>query len=585
MLALYEANAARAAKSTTGKGGSGAPTTIRETVDTLAAAHTKAQQRVNDLKAQIDQLNVKAQQMPDRKQFDALTAEVGQLDKTYTDARRKSKNLSDDLERVRQSMPANPQPAGTAQVPIVDDELTKLQAQLEETNKKLADAEAARAKGADAAQAALDAALAQFEKGIAGAQGLAQDNPELAAYVTAAQKLQTSTRELTEQLIRRQQQQQQQLAELQQRLREKNEARRADTWKKDPKLQEYGDQLDIVQRQYNAAVGGGATKEAEEFKAHMDLLQGMIKARQDQIGDDAFFSDAIVQLQKMIDSSQRSLEGDRKQTEAMLEEMQATFTRSQPTVEKMSGAQKELAASLEKQLAEVNAARKQYTQAADAASAAGDEETKAAVTALNAKIEARRKALSAQADKAATAEQEQARVAQLKQRETELVSAQSAELTAQKNWEAAQKKLREAQLAETEAREAGERRDAVALQRDSAQKELAQILAQLELKQQIAKSTVEPIAPTENDVQMSIHDPRPVYALASVGGIVAVFTLLALFTVGGGDDRRSDEVPIADLSPFDTRPMPTPMPKPNGNGTAGPQQHQPHDEDAPRVAV
>src|SRR5262245_30052607 len=100
--------------------------------------------------------------------------------------------------------------------------------------------------------------------------------------------------------------------------------------------------------------------------------------------------------------------------------MQATFTKSQPTVEKMSCAQKELAAALEKQLAEVNAARKQYTQAADAASSVGDEDAKAAATALTAKIELRRKALAAQADKAATAEQEQQRLAQLKQREQEL---------------------------------------------------------------------------------------------------------------------------------------------------------------------
>jgi hypothetical protein len=483
---------------------------------------------------------------------------------------------------MRQAMPAHPQPAGTAQTPVVaDDELAKLEKELEETNKKLAGAKATRSKAAEAAQASLDAALAQFEKGIAGAQGLAQDNPELAAYVTAAQKLQTSTREITEQLIRRQQQQQQQLAELMQRLSEKNEARRADSWKKDPKLQEYNDNLEIVRRQYNAAVGGGATKEAEEFKAQMDLLSGMIKARQDQIGDDAFYADAIAQLNKMVESSKRSLAADRAQTEAMLEDMQATFTKSQPTVEKMSGAQKELAAALEKQLAEVNAARKQYTQAADAASgAAGDEETKAAATALSAKIETRRKALAAQADKVATAEQEQQRLAQLKQREQDLVTAQSAEMTAQKDWEAAQKNLRETKALETEAREAGEKSDAIALQRDAADKEVTKLAGQLQLQEQIAKSTVSPIAPTDQDVKMNVHDPRPVYALASVGGIVAVFTLLALFA-GGGDDRQQ-EIPVADLSPFDTRPMPTPIPRANGNGAAAaPNPHV--DEDAARV--
>jgi len=112
--------------------------------------------------------------------------------------------------------------------------------------------------------------------------------------------------------------------------------------------------------------------------------------------------------------------------------------------------------------------------------------------------------------------------------------------------------------------------------------EVTKLAGQLQLQEQIAKSTVSPIAPTDQDVKMNVHDPRPVYALASVGGIVAVFTLLALFA-GGGDDRQQ-EIPVADLSPFDTRPMPTPIPRANGNGAAAaPNPHV--DEDAARVAV
>jgi DNA repair exonuclease SbcCD ATPase subunit len=577
MLALYEANTKHI----------GAAGSIHSTIKSLTDAHAKSQLRVNDLKAQIERLNVVAQQMPERKHLDELTAQVALLDQAYTDARRKAKDINDDLERMRQALPANPQPAGTAQAPVVDPELSKMQEELDATNKRLAETKAERAKASEAAQAALDAALGQFEKEIAGAQGIAKDNPELSAYVSAAQKLQTSTRELTEQLIRRQQQQQQQLGELKTRLSEKMEARRADAWKKDPKLQEYGDQLEIVKRQYNAAVGGGAKKEAEDFKAQADMLDKMIKARQTLVGDDAFYADAIDQLQKMIDSSQRSLDDDRKHTEAVLEEMQAAFTKSQPAVEKMPAAQKELAASLEKQLAGVNAARKQYTEAADAAAAAGDEEVKmaqAAAATLAAKIETRRKELASQAEKAATAEQEQNRIAAVKERETQLVAAQAVELKARQEWDTAQRALREVESAQAEAREAGEKRDALAAERVTAQKELEAVLRQLELKRAEAGHSVEPFPPTEADVQMTVHDPRPVYALASVGGIVAVFTLLILFTAGG-PAAEPDEIELpAEFPAFAARTPPTPIPNGNGNGSPA-VQPAPAEEESPRVAV
>jgi hypothetical protein len=457
-----------------------------------------------------------------------------------------------------------------------------MQEELAATSAKLEEAKAARAKKADEAQVALGQALEQFQKQIAGAQGAAKDNPELSAYVAAAQKLQTSTRDLTEQLIRRQQQQQQQLAELKTRLSEKLEARRADAWKKDPKLQEFENDLAIVQRQYSAAMGGGAKKEAEEFRTQIDLLEQMIKARQTLIEDDPFYADAIDQLQKIINDQQRGIDNDRKRTEAVLEEMQAAFTKSQPAVEKMPEAQKQLAVTLEKELANVNAARRQYTAAADAATAASDEDVKkmeASAAALATKIESRRKELAAQAAKVATAEQEQTRVKAVKDRQADLVAAQTKELEAQKAWGAARTALREMESLETEAREAGERRDAHAAERVDAEKELAAQLRQLELKTAEAKRTVEPIAPTEADVEVTIHDPRPTYALAGVGGVVAVFTLLILFTAGGSGAAADDAPPIADLSPFDARPTPMPVPRPNGNAD------ETADEDAPRVAV
>ncbi|MGB7159889.1 MAG: hypothetical protein WBD40_17615, partial [Tepidisphaeraceae bacterium] len=574
MLALYDASAKHAGDA--GKLGAA--------IDALTDAHRKSQARVAELKAQIDRLGAVAQQMPDRKTTEALTGEVARLDAAYNDARRKVMDLNIELQAMRKGLPANPQPAGTAQAPVVDPELAKLQDELAAAQAKLAESKVGRARAADEARAALDAALDGFAKQIAGAQSGAANNPELSAYVAAASKLQTSTRELTDQLIRRQQEQQQQLTELKTKLAEKMDARRADAWKKDPKLQELSDQLAIVQRQYNAAMGGGAQKEAEEFKSQMSLLDQMVKARQTLVGDDAFYADAINQLQKFIDAGQRTLNDDRKRTEGVLEEMQASFTASQPAVEKMPEAQKQLAASLEKQLADINAARRKYTLAADTATAAGDEELKkaeAAASALAARIADRRKELSAGATKAEEAQQEQQRMAALKKREGELVAAQTAENATRESWSAGQRKLRLAQSIESEAREAGEKRDALAAERDTAQKELEAQLRQLELNRAKAARTVAPVPPTDADVKMTVHDPRPVYALASVGGIVALFTLLILFTSSGASARAQGDdeslVPIADLAlAAAPRPLPTPMPQANGNGAAS--THADHDD-------
>ena len=579
LLALYDANGKNV-----GEAG-----TLRTTVAGLNAARDKSQRRVTELKEQIDRLNVTAMEMPERKRVEEVTAEAARLEKEHAAAARHLRDANLDLERMRQNMPGNPQPAGTAQAPVVDPELAKLQEELTATNQKVAAAKAARAKNADEARVALDAALASFEKQIAGAQGLANDNPELSAYVAAAGKLQTETRELTDGLIRRQQEQQRRLVEMKTRLAEKLESRRADVYKRDPELKKLGDELAIVQRQHSAAESAGMKKEADDLKAQVDLLSQMIKARQTLVGDDQFYADAINQLQKLIDDQQRSLEGDRKHTEAQLERMQSAFAKSQPAVEKMPEAQRELAASLSKQLEDINGARRKYNTAADAVAAAGDEEMKkaeAAAAALTAKIEARRKDLTAQAEKAATAEQEQTRLAALKTRESEFAAAQTAEADASAALAAAQKSLRELQSTEAEAREAGEKRDALQTERVSAQKELEAQLRQLELKQSEAGRTAEPIPPADSDVDMKVHDPRPTFALASVGGIVAVFVVLILLTSNGGSAGEPIPDPTATADTTDI-----PMPDRNGDRTAPKPMPRPSDgngspaADAPRMAV
>src|SRR5205823_430166 len=155
---------------------------------------------------------------------------------------------------------------------------------------------------------------AAFNSQIEQAQGAVKNNPDLLAYISSAQKLLGSTRELTDQLMKRQQEQYADLSKVKTNLNDKMLARRAEVWQKDPELLKLMDQKDIKTRQYNAASGQNLTQEAADLKAELDLLESEIKARQTKVADDGFYADAIDQLQKIIDATQKGIEDDRKRT-------------------------------------------------------------------------------------------------------------------------------------------------------------------------------------------------------------------------------------------------------------------------------
>ena len=204
----------------------------------------------------------------------------------------------------------------------------------------------------------LDAALDAFAQRVAEAQGRMNGNPEIAAYVQAAQKLQETTRQLTDDLIRRQEQQFARLMDLRQRLNEQMEQRRVELWQNDKPLQDLTERMAILTRQYNAAIGGGLQKEAENLKVDIDLTRNLIKARQELLPGDSFYADAVRQLQVIIDSTKQNIDDDRKKTEQLLTSLQQSFTsHSGQSVEKLPEEQKQLAEALQKQLSQINAAR------------------------------------------------------------------------------------------------------------------------------------------------------------------------------------------------------------------------------------
>src|SRR5262249_45371589 len=145
-----------------------------------------------------------------------------------------------------------------------DQQLSDMSKQFDELNKKLDDAKSTRADQTQLARKVLDEALDKFEKQANSAGDMVRGNPELQSYVIAAQKFQETTRQLLDDLIRKQQSQIASLVELRTRLNEKMEKRRLEQWNNDQKLQDMNSELQILQRQYNAAVAGGLEKETAD---------------------------------------------------------------------------------------------------------------------------------------------------------------------------------------------------------------------------------------------------------------------------------------------------------------------------------
>lgn len=551
----------------------------RRDYDEVRARIAKYERELAKQTEEIAQLKIIGEAVPTREQIKTLEDQVAQLEQAWNESVAAMKLAEAELQRMK-SVPAGaPDGAAPATAPAAGDEDEKikaLQAQLDEMLEKVNASKAANSEQAAAARAALDATLDAFQKQIADAQGMMNASPEIAAYIESAQKLQESTRQLTEALIRRQEQQFGRLTELRERLNEKMEARRIELWQSDKQLQELTDQLAILTRKYNAAVGGGLEKESEDLKVEIELAKNMIKARQELLPGDSFYADAIQQLQVIIDSTRKNIEEDRAKTEQLLTQLQKSFT-SNPTIEKLPEEQKQVAAALQAKLAEMNQARKNYNAAVDAGAAESDAQLKNQIATLQAGIEARRKELAEANMKSLQGQQEQQRLAAIEAQQGELTKLAAAEADARKAYFERHRALRDAEGKVAEARDTSDRLEAAIRQKDVVHRNLEENQRQLENKKREADMAIEPRKPTENDIiEHRGEDHRLMYTLASGGGILVLFSALILWTL----HSASIAAPALSLHAADLRPLPENVAhaEPSSNGKpagGGDEEHEP----------
>jgi chromosome segregation ATPase len=440
---------------------------------------------------------------------------------------------------------------------------------------------------AKAARAALDQSLAQFEQQVADAKQMTRDNPELTAYIAAAQKFQETTRSLVDELMRRQQQQYAQLTDLQSRLNDKMQQRREELWQKDEQLQRMNDALEYAKRQLNAALGTGQEQQANDLKAEIALRETTIKAREDMIPVDPIYADAISQLQKIVDQQQKSMAEDRQTTAKALEEAQNEFANSQPAVDKLPDEQKSLAADMEKRLADLTTARAKYSEAAAAMDDGQDEETRKLQEQANSiatSIDLHRKQVADSTSKQEAQALESKRQKDIADKQTQITQLTQAVADAQAAYNAKVDELQDKQARLDKSRQAGEQLQALSDKQALLQKQIAQLQADLEFKKEAARDSVEPVMITDADIhQHPGLDKRLPYALETSIPLL----LLCLGSVFWTIHLASRELPLNALSPTDDdgHPEPFSLPSPakaghngasagaNGVNGHGPQEH------------
>ncbi|HMB94528.1 MAG TPA: hypothetical protein VKK61_00670, partial [Tepidisphaeraceae bacterium] len=206
--------------------------TQRQTLDDLNKQINQNQQQLASLNDEIEKLRTLGESSPTPEQLAQVESQVNQLEKTWNDSVAAVKAAQAELERIK-SAPAGGADANANAMPIDDDKTKEMQSQLDELSDKVNADKAANSQQAATAKRALDSAIETFAKQVEDAQSMVNGDPQIAAYIEAAQKLQQTTRQLTDDLIRRQEQQFGRLTELRERLNDKMEQRRVELWQSD----------------------------------------------------------------------------------------------------------------------------------------------------------------------------------------------------------------------------------------------------------------------------------------------------------------------------------------------------------------
>lgn len=520
---------------------------VKQQLRELNGAIEQSQRIVEQRSAEITELEGRLHGMRTVEDLATYEREVAAAEKAWHEAAERSVQLKGELDHARQSPTTQPGSTSAVAAAVADDqELRNMRASLDDLKMRLERVRVSTHSQADEARQKLDGAAQRLQQQIADVQRQLHDNPEFQNYVAAVAELQNAVQELTAEFIQSQKEQADRIAGLKRLLDEKMEARRSKIWENDKELKDLNEQLALTTRQYNAALSGGeeTAAQAQKLKADEDRLKDQIRRRRDLLGDDSVYAEAINQLQRIIDASQKQLADSRQRTEEMLQKVQRSVLATQPPAQRLPAEQQALAAELEKRLEELNEARRQYADVVQK----GQESEPARLIAediatLQNRIDERTRELTAAQDKQAGEQEELARLQLVEQKRTQLAEAQQTESSAREAYFQKSKQLQSA-------REDIDRRLASLAQRDQAAQELKARRDRLDALVAQSKETPYP-EPAKVTIAGMGADLRPTYAAGAAGIVILLF---AVFIAAAARGTRQAAIPMAGAMDESTKP-------------------------------
>jgi pSer/pThr/pTyr-binding forkhead associated (FHA) protein len=399
-------------------------------------AITAAMAEIKALTAKVDEERAAAGQLPSAEQALAqINAQHDVVWKKWTAAASQLHAAQAAADSLDAPAPGSATPTpGTSQPSSdnaeLDPQIKALSDQLASATASLAQSRGAHSAAADAANKALDQALADFRASVDQAQGSLKDGSQLGSYLAAAQDAQDTIHQINADLVERQQKAQQRLTELRRVVAEKQEARLKAAWAADTQLQEMDQDLSVAEHRYGAAVGSGLDADAAALKNEADALKIKIDARRDLIGTSDIYADEVKQLQQFVDDSLKDMQAERALADARMGDMLKKLSAKAPSPEKLPADQQALEQSLKKQLDGINNARQMQAQAIAQTNPEADASVRkleGSIAEFQAKIGARRKELADGSHKQLTAQQVQDRVAKAAAAKAALTAAQMEE--------------------------------------------------------------------------------------------------------------------------------------------------------------
>ena len=509
------------------------------------------QQKVDDLKANLTQVQAIIDGQPTIDDLTRLTSRKSDFERAKIDAEDALNRDNAEVARLQNFVPAVA--SSTTQPDVADDsQLSQMRQELADLSAEADSARSDQVTAAVLARRQLETAAKDFNDQIASANAVLDSGSQLRQFVDSAMDTQSKARDLINMLIVDGEDLEEQLEDTRRQMDDMIESRQAEIWAADTPLSELRDKLQSAQHRYNANVGQGINdpRILDPIQHDIDTITAQIKDRQAQLGVDPSAIKVQESINHVIVSLRNKLAKEKQQIDQALSPLEQQLANLDPLVSAMPQAQQDLAHLIRQRLDSLNDARTKY------AKTVGDEDISpsAKVADLQTRIADLKSRIASRRIELANAQA----AARDSQHQSQLATAQSSVAQDQKNLDAATKALETASATfeDTHARHetaisAEQKKIALLDDQRTAFTDLENAKRDRDEKQSSADHAFDIAAVTGDDVKAAgPSDPRIMYTAFILGGTVIALALLTYVSHAQNRADREEAASAADRQEF-----------------------------------